>query len=250
MNNPMSHDNGADDRPSGGGQPHRSTGAIHFSSFLRESAAVLAAIIAAFALDAWWDGFVEQRLLDDQFAAIETELVEVLAEVERTTLPGYLSRMERFLELNPEDVEALPDASVSRSISQLGLWTFDAGTSVTRALAASPVLANSRPDLVPLAMRLPQLVDDLSEDATRVELRRQRCADRLVELGLYRSMWLIDRERAEEARFTSSEVLRRQLEDAEYRSCIAALHVEREVYTEEVIVLGAAADALLKAIPD
>gem|GEM_PF-4170323 len=45
-----------------------------WSAVLREALAVLAAILAAFALDAWWDGRVEEREMRDALDAVRVEL--------------------------------------------------------------------------------------------------------------------------------------------------------------------------------
>lgn len=217
---------------------------------LREATAVLLGILVAFGIDAWWSGHNDRVDLEGQLDAVRVELDAALEEVERTLLPVYLGQMERFLRLTPEEVVRMPPDEAQRAIRQTGIWTFDANLSTIRALASSTLLAERAPQLVAPLGLVPQLVDDLSEDAARVELWRHRCIGRLTELGLYGSMWMIWREAGVPEK-TPREILTAQMEDPEYHSCIAALNDQRRDYSGEVeAIREALLDARARIDPD
>lgn len=87
-----------------------------FAALVREAAAVLAAILIAFALDAWWDERVEQRDMLEALDAVATELQRNVEEIrssrEYNTGRGQL--VAEAFELLDRDLAALPDEELLR----------------------------------------------------------------------------------------------------------------------------------------
>ncbi|MEE4330637.1 MAG: hypothetical protein V2J10_07200 [Wenzhouxiangella sp.] len=55
-----------------------------FAALVREALAVLAAILAAFALDAWWDDRVERNAMYEALQTVAMEVERNLVELDST----------------------------------------------------------------------------------------------------------------------------------------------------------------------
>lgn len=81
-----------------------------------EAAAVLAAILVAFALDAWWDGHVERTAMLDALDAVVVEMEQNLALLDSAVALNerQIQTARDFISLADDDVARLPGDEVYR----------------------------------------------------------------------------------------------------------------------------------------
>jgi hypothetical protein len=125
---------------------------------IAEAAVIVASILLAFAIDAWWD--VRRDLEAEQLllAALERDMARNQREADRVleALGRAIASAEAFLQLSPDEVRHLPADSVQRLRARLVIATFD----------ASAVYAGGR-DLS--VLRDERLLDQLGEWARELE---------------------------------------------------------------------------------
>jgi hypothetical protein len=81
-----------------------------------EAAAVLAAILIAFALDAWWDGHVERTAMLDALDAVAVEMEQNLELLDSAIALNerQMQTAREFVSQGAADVAALPESEVYR----------------------------------------------------------------------------------------------------------------------------------------
>ncbi len=138
------------------------------SSF-RDMLLIVASILIAFGLEAWWDG---KRTLDEERAALAAvrddlraarlELDTVMAHNERA-----VTAVRTVLAMDPAALESLdPDsASVLTRLSFGGGLTFDPTTGALQAILSGGTLADIRNDRLAAELSAwPGLLDEIEED--------------------------------------------------------------------------------------
>ena len=87
-----------------------------WGAVLREAFAVLAAILIAFALDAWWDGRVERDDMLTALEAVRDELQDNIDAIETalTYNVGQADLVAEVLDMTPSDVAGLSDSELAR----------------------------------------------------------------------------------------------------------------------------------------
>ena len=81
-----------------------------------EAAAVLAAIVIAFALDAWWDGHVERKAMLDALDAVAVEMEQNLTLLDSAVALNdrQIRTARELISQTAADVAALPESEVYR----------------------------------------------------------------------------------------------------------------------------------------
>jgi len=110
---------------------------------LVEAVFILASILVAFSIDAWWD---ERQALATESAvlaelSLETERNRALLDATLATGRNALDRIDRFLRASPEELAQLPRDSVSLFIAAFAVPnTFDPEVAAAEVLADLAVL--------------------------------------------------------------------------------------------------------------
>ncbi|MGI9625304.1 MAG: hypothetical protein ACR2QM_00595 [Longimicrobiales bacterium] len=141
-------------------------GGSHWLRMLREAAAVLAAILVAFGLDAWWEGRGEREGAVAALEAVRAETEINLVELDRivTTNRAVSEAVSRFLvtevsELRELEEEQLPQYSTS------GYEGFQPETGALTWLLASGLLRSVKDQGLRFTLAgLPQAWDEVNED--------------------------------------------------------------------------------------
>ncbi len=96
-----------------------------WKALLRETGAVLAAILVAFGLDAWWEGQVQRSEALEALAAVRTELTANLAQLD-SVIEGNGAALEglaRYIALTPADIDTLPDEELRALLGGMEIKT-------------------------------------------------------------------------------------------------------------------------------
>ena len=124
---------------------------IAWPRLIAESLAIVASILLAFAIDAWWDVqqtfAVEQELLSNLEVGLE-ENARMAVEAIKMTSSDY-AILQSFVAMTPEEAEEIPSGETYSTIS--ALWRPNTGTLNTAAVVAtlesSATLLRSSPRL-------------------------------------------------------------------------------------------------------
>ena len=154
-----------------------------------EAAVIVASILVAFAIDAWWDGLQERDARDSVLRALRSDAVAMRVEIERVRsgLIEGSAGVRRFLELGDAPTLAPGDAERVDSIllAIQNAPTFDVPLGATQALLAGGDLSYIASDeLVASVTRLLSHVADLEREQQKSTGGIQRFQARLGELGV------------------------------------------------------------------
>ena len=152
---------------------------------LAEATLIVASVLLAFWIDAWWDG---RRAADLEVALVENlasetesnriELGEIIDANEQNRL-----RIFRFVEATPDELAALPEDSVPLLIQGfVESNSFNAETGAALMLIATPVEDRAGARIRRLASQAIRGIDDANEDVERLVRLRDAV---WVELGPY-----------------------------------------------------------------
>lgn len=221
------------------GQPHPPT--RQWRSSLREMVLIVASILIAFFLDAWWDERIEARALDEALQAVRNDLLATGEELQRVEgfNQRYLDGVAQLLALDTGALDALAPATANTLAELLttGGLTFDPTLGALDAMIASGQL--HRVGDVGLRSAIaawPGLLDELEEDhAILIEMYMAQ-QERLVQLGLYLQLMPgdLDGDRTRAAR----EALAEAIADVELRNRLAAHAVAIRGLLDELRLVG------------
>lgn len=134
---------------------------------LREAFAVLAAILVAFSLDAWWDTRLEREAMFRALEAVEAETRENLVMLERTMAQdrGVVAGVALLATVDAEDIDGMPIEQV-RMIAGLTMGiTLDPGQGAIKAFTEGGHLtALATPSLSTSLAGLSARFEDLTEE--------------------------------------------------------------------------------------
>jgi hypothetical protein len=141
------------------------------AALVREAAAVLAAILIAFALDAWWDERVEQRDMLEALDAVAIEIERNLVEID-TAFAYNLGRGElvaEAFELMRRGLAAVPDSELARfeNLPNYYIVTLEMGA-VTAFIQGGFLAILEDRDLRASIASIPRLDAELAEEAAVV----------------------------------------------------------------------------------
>ena len=155
------------------------------AALVREAIAVLAAILIAFALDAWWDGRVERHSMLDALDAVAVEIERNVLRLD-STLEYNASRTElvqAVIQLSPDDVAAMSDGELARfaDLPNYDIATLDLGASTAFIEGGFLATLEDRELRADLA-GLPRLQLEMDEEASLVTSASERMNQILLAL--------------------------------------------------------------------
>lgn len=153
-----------------------------FTALVREALAVLAAILAAFALDAWWDDRVERGAMFEALQTVAMEVERNLAALDSTIEynEDQVLLARRALGMSMEELDALADEGVRvfRDMPNYELLTLELGA--ITAFIEGGFLPVVDLELRALLAGLPRLQTELDEEGGVMQAAMQRFTPRLI----------------------------------------------------------------------
>lgn len=152
--------------------------------FLSESAVIVASILLAFWIDAWWDQSQAERSEATVLESVREEADENRRELDRLfdRNDSHFERLDIFLRMTTEELRALPPDSVTPWLAAMVVtWTFDGDDSAAGLFlnSSAPVTAHAATIRGALA-RWVRIVDDLEEEKRGFWEAGVEVADRLA----------------------------------------------------------------------
>lgn len=136
--------------------------------WLREPLAILAAILVAFALDAWWEERREQEQMRDALDAVAVEIERNLVLLDEALAFNRVQAAKGFevVQLTPEQVEALPEDEALRlgSFPEFNLVSLELGAITAFIEGAFLAVVPDRELRAELAA-IPRLQPEMDEEA-------------------------------------------------------------------------------------
>lgn len=143
-----------------------------FGRNLRELVVVVAGILIAFSLDAWWDGRTENEWLKSEFESLRQEFTDSRVQLEqRIRLHEMIADRTRYVIEALDDVPMGATAPIPDSVlaGALVMPTYDPTLGTLEALLASGDLSRLKErKLISLLARWPGMVADVREDEESV----------------------------------------------------------------------------------
>lgn len=154
---------------------------------LVEGAVIVASILLAFGIDAWWDGHLERVDEREILAALETEFTANLDLLDRVIETHTANRklLEEGQAATADEIRRLPQAEISRwMLGTCNPWTFDAVLGTTDALIGSGRLEILRSrELREALTAFVNLFEDAAEDAAYVGSSAEAVWGAEIDLG-------------------------------------------------------------------
>jgi hypothetical protein len=138
------------------------------SAVIREAIAVLAAILAAFALDAWWDQRVEEREMREALSAVSVEIRRNLDLINRAM--AYNSSQQELLAeavaLSEAEIQRLDAVQLARfgNVPNFNIVTLELGA-ITAFIQGGYLTVLEDIDLRADLAGLPRLQKEMDEEA-------------------------------------------------------------------------------------
>jgi hypothetical protein len=182
---------------------------------LREGVVIVASILLAFAVDAWWDSSREANESFDQLVSLDAELAEALALLDSVggNNRAMLVGINTLLELDEGAVRALPEARARTLVSDvMGVTTYNPTTAILSAMTTTGVAARlENTELRRGIGVLPGLLEDAAEEAVEIYAHGAKMNDRFAALGINTTWyaWATGRD----GPLSAQEVLRRMISD-------------------------------------
>jgi hypothetical protein len=156
-----------------------------FAALVREALAVLAAILVAFALDAWWDARVERGSMLDALDAVAVEIERNLVQLDETLdyNAGRGERVNAMAPLSVADVTAMSDEELAlfADLPNYNLATLELGA-VTAFIEGGFLATLDDRELRAELAGLPRLQTELDEEASVVLAASERMNEMLLAL--------------------------------------------------------------------
>jgi hypothetical protein len=155
------------------------------AALVREALAVLAAILVAFALDAWWDARVERGSMLDALDAVAVEVERNLVRLDEAMAynAGRSERVNAMASLSLADVEAMSHEQLGTfaDLPNYSLATLELGA-VTAFIEGGFLAILDERELRAELAGLPRLQVELDEEASVVLSASERMNEVLVAL--------------------------------------------------------------------
>ena len=218
---------------------------------VREAAAVVAAILIAFAIDAWWDARGTAEDKREALASLETELqgnLDLLASALRADRQ-LVNTADAIVMMKPSDAMGVPSDSASILIRSLfhGV-TFNPSEGALRSLLATGAIEeiDSR-QLRQAIAALSRLSEDLSEEVDQIWMGWQRYVDRGIETGTHSSATALARDTGFQT-ISSAELLNTYVRDSEFPEIFAEFASIFDWYSRELEDVASEIDRTLSLI--
>lgn len=135
--------------------------------WLTEGLVIVASILVAFALDAWWDERVEDRRGREALVALGDELQRAQAELDSVLVLNnrLMADAGRFLTTDPEAARTMPRDSMSRVLAGMGGgMVFNPSQGATQALLAGGLDLVDDAELRARIAAWPGVLDEIAVD--------------------------------------------------------------------------------------
>lgn len=227
---------------------------IPWLRIVAEGIAIVASILPAFGIQAWWEGRVERNTLA---AALDNLTQEVTVGRSELTAAVADNRLRidlytRFLNLTPDELASLP----ADSLESIG-WaffpprTFDPGGGALQTLLVGRNLNAIRSERLPTALlawaRFPDEVDDDYRIATDVT---QTFRERAAAFAFYPALLSAEQAQPMPAVPSSATALSALRRDPTAAGLVGELIVAHDDYTSQLAEGLTLADELLAAVAD
>lgn len=197
-----------------------------WGSAFRDMVLIVASILIAFSLEAWWDS---RRTLDEERAALSAVREDFRAA--RQELDSVLVRNEKVVEvvrvvlaMNPEDIAKLDSDSVRVLLRYAygGGLTFDPPTGALQALLYAGTLGDIRNRVLAAELSAwPGLMDEIDEDQVFIIDSYNRLQEIRVQTGTLEQSLILQGILPGPAEITTGEVLAALLSESEDRETLA-----------------------------
>lgn len=197
-----------------------------WGSAFRDMVLIVASILIAFSLEAWWDS---RRTLDEERAALSAVREDFRAA--RQELDSVLVRNEKVVEvvgvvlaMNPEEIAKLDSDSVHALLRYAygGGLTFDPPTGALQALLYAGTLGDIRNRVLAAELSAwPGLMDEIDEDQVFIIDSYNRLQDIRVHTGTIEQSLILQGILPGPAEMTTGEVLAALLSESEDRETLA-----------------------------
>ena len=158
-----------------------------FLTLLREATAVLAAILIAFALDAWWDARVERSDALFLLEAVDERMAVDIANIDSVNAVNreVVAAISRLAVVPPAEIESMPIDDLFARFGRFGdLQTLNPELGAVQALIGGDVLGGLRSQELRSALTsVPALWDEAMEEGEVVEQNGFMAAVRMFELS-------------------------------------------------------------------
>jgi hypothetical protein len=214
---------------------------------LLEGVVIIASILIAFSLDAWWDrlGRAEHerealRALAEELRGAAVELDSVIAFNQHRVEAGHY-----FLSLSPADVAGLESDNVTLALAGMGGGlTFDPSLGATNAIISGGLDLVRDADVRAQIAAWPGMMTEIAIDQAAIAERWEKVSDTSVRAGFADALFLLSPEDTAGARALAREALATE----EMRQRVAALARSIRGLLDELRDVDARLRALREAV--
>jgi len=208
---------------------------------VREAAAVVAAILIAFAIDAWWEARGVAGDTEEALVSLEAELREN-RELINTAIQDdahFVSTIDAMLKLEPAEVQEISEDSVTQLLRVLSQGTtFNPSEGAIESVISTGVLEEiDSSELRQAIAGLPGRISDPIEEMDQMWLTWGRFVDHGIETGTFSSFVALDQGIGAQ-KLSGREILSTWLGDEGFREIFAALAYMMESYRAELEMVG------------
>lgn len=218
---------------------------------IREGAAVVAAILIAFAIDAGWDARKTAEDTREALVGLEEELVQNQRLVSSATAADrrIVAISDEILAMDAASMAQISADSAATLIRALfGGITFNPGEGALNSLLATGAFEEIRSRELRAAIAgLPGVFDDLREEVDQIWAAWRRYTDRGIAMGTHSSAVAIARKTGTETS-TSMELLSLYVGDTQFREIIAEIGSIFHFYARELDETGSKIDNALSLL--
>ena len=187
-----------------------------------EATAIVASILVAFSIDAWWDDTQEKRRVRTTLEGLQTGFSSNLDLIDANLNEVQASQdtVNRFLNMNPDGAAVIPaDERISTLIAIWRPRTLDLNNNLLLVMLDSQGLKTlSNPALQDAIARWRDSVEELNELKTMLANSQQEV---LLALGHYPELWPVLSQKAVDRPSISGELMRRIRSDQDFMALAA-----------------------------
>jgi len=208
---------------------------------IREAGAVIAAILIAFTIDAWWNARGVDRDTEEALSSLEAELREnrTLLDQALQDDSALVAAVDRMLRMDLGEVPRMDPDSASRLLVLLTEGTtLNPSEGALRSVISTGVLEEvDSPELRQAIAGLPGIMADPIEEMDQMWMAWGRLVDRGIETGTYSSFVALTHDIGPQL-LSSKEILAAWLSDKTFREILANVASMMESYRAELEWVG------------
>jgi hypothetical protein len=208
---------------------------------VREGVAVVAAILIAFAIDAWWDARGVARDTEEALVSLEAELRENRDLVDQAIQDDVdlVAAIDAMLGMDSEEVGWLaPDSANRLLVSLVEGTTFNPSEGAIRSVLSTGVLEEiEAPELRQAIAGLSGVMTDPIEEMDQMWMAWGRFVEHGIATGTFASFAALTQDIGPQT-LSGGQLLSAWLGDQEFREIFANLGFSMESYRAELEVVG------------